>query len=250
MNFGVVLQTDPPARAVVELAQLSEVARLRLRVDLRLARALAGAVRHLLADPGLHHVGHGRADGDQPACRATGPLPPRCSPRSTTCTATAPSAASVGATPPYACSEASRPAWAPSSQAMGTIKELAEGRPAQLGEASVTIPWVRRQPPRGADGGLRPPCPGAGRPGGRRRHPPDRRPVHHRVGHRRWPVPRPRPLGATPPRSRCASLLRPTWATTWPHQRDQLRWFGGMVGNHVADIVERYGADAGACPTP
>jgi len=26
-----------------------------------------------------------------------------------------------------------------------------------------------------------------------------------------------------------------------PHQRDQLRWFGGMVGNHVADLVARYG---------
>ncbi|GAB3409051.1 LLM class F420-dependent oxidoreductase [Flindersiella endophytica] len=25
------------------------------------------------------------------------------------------------------------------------------------------------------------------------------------------------------------------------HQRDQLRWFGGMVGNHVADLVARYG---------
>jgi probable F420-dependent oxidoreductase len=29
------------------------------------------------------------------------------------------------------------------------------------------------------------------------------------------------------------------------HQRDQCRWFGGMVGNHVADIVSRYGS-AGA----
>jgi probable F420-dependent oxidoreductase len=28
------------------------------------------------------------------------------------------------------------------------------------------------------------------------------------------------------------------------HQRDQTRWFGGMVGNHVADIVARYGEDA------
>ncbi len=28
------------------------------------------------------------------------------------------------------------------------------------------------------------------------------------------------------------------------HQREQTRWFGGMVGNHVADIVARYGADA------
>jgi probable F420-dependent oxidoreductase len=31
------------------------------------------------------------------------------------------------------------------------------------------------------------------------------------------------------------------------HQRDQTRWFGGMVGNHVADIVSRYG-DSGAVP--
>jgi probable F420-dependent oxidoreductase len=26
------------------------------------------------------------------------------------------------------------------------------------------------------------------------------------------------------------------------HQRDQCRWFGGMVGNHVADLVARYGS--------
>jgi probable F420-dependent oxidoreductase len=27
----------------------------------------------------------------------------------------------------------------------------------------------------------------------------------------------------------------------WQHMRDQCRWFGGMVGNHVADIVAKYG---------
>ncbi|HUG75155.1 MAG TPA: TIGR03842 family LLM class F420-dependent oxidoreductase [Acidimicrobiia bacterium] len=32
------------------------------------------------------------------------------------------------------------------------------------------------------------------------------------------------------------------------HQRDQVRWFGGMVGNHVADLVERYGDDAEMVP--
>jgi probable F420-dependent oxidoreductase len=31
------------------------------------------------------------------------------------------------------------------------------------------------------------------------------------------------------------------------HMRNQTRWFGGMVGNHVADIVAKYGAD-GAVP--
>jgi probable F420-dependent oxidoreductase len=29
------------------------------------------------------------------------------------------------------------------------------------------------------------------------------------------------------------------------HARDQCRWFGGMVGNHVADIVARYGETSG-----
>ena len=32
------------------------------------------------------------------------------------------------------------------------------------------------------------------------------------------------------------------------HQRDQCRWFGGMVGNHVADLVDRYGDASGAIP--
>ncbi|PWK52490.1 methylenetetrahydromethanopterin reductase [Actinoplanes xinjiangensis] len=32
------------------------------------------------------------------------------------------------------------------------------------------------------------------------------------------------------------------------HQREQTRWFGGMVGNHIADIVARYGGDGGAVP--
>jgi probable F420-dependent oxidoreductase len=36
--------------------------------------------------------------------------------------------------------------------------------------------------------------------------------------------------------------------TDLEHARDQVRWFGGMVGNHVADIVARYGSDA-AVPT-
>ncbi|MGH8859974.1 MAG: TIGR03842 family LLM class F420-dependent oxidoreductase [Jatrophihabitantaceae bacterium] len=32
------------------------------------------------------------------------------------------------------------------------------------------------------------------------------------------------------------------------HARAQTRWFGGMVGNHVADIVARYGADGVSIP--
>jgi probable F420-dependent oxidoreductase len=36
-------------------------------------------------------------------------------------------------------------------------------------------------------------------------------------------------------------------STGLPHQREQLRWFGGMVGNHVADLIARYGTE-GAVP--
>jgi probable F420-dependent oxidoreductase len=32
------------------------------------------------------------------------------------------------------------------------------------------------------------------------------------------------------------------------HALDQCRWFGGMVGNHVADLVNRYGGDGAAVP--
>ncbi|WP_052851138.1 TIGR03842 family LLM class F420-dependent oxidoreductase [Streptomyces avicenniae] len=32
------------------------------------------------------------------------------------------------------------------------------------------------------------------------------------------------------------------------HAREQCRWFGGMVGNHVADLVRRYGPDSGLVP--
>jgi probable F420-dependent oxidoreductase len=35
--------------------------------------------------------------------------------------------------------------------------------------------------------------------------------------------------------------------TDWQHMREQNRWFGGMVGNHVADIVAKYG-DQGTVP--
>jgi probable F420-dependent oxidoreductase len=32
------------------------------------------------------------------------------------------------------------------------------------------------------------------------------------------------------------------------HAREQCRWFGGMVGNHVADLVTRYGGDGSTVP--
>jgi alkanesulfonate monooxygenase SsuD/methylene tetrahydromethanopterin reductase-like flavin-dependent oxidoreductase (luciferase family) len=36
--------------------------------------------------------------------------------------------------------------------------------------------------------------------------------------------------------------------TDLAHMRDQTRWFGGMVGNHVADLVARYGDSGETIP--
>ena len=53
---------------------------------------------------------------------------------------------------------------------------------------------------------------------------------------------------ATRTRSRSASPPPPTCGDDVAHMRDQCRWFGGMVGNHVADIVSRYGDGGGTVP--
>ena len=72
MNFGVVLQTDPPARRVIELAKLSESLGFRLCLDVRLAGPVARAVRDLLGDPGRDELGDRRPDGHQPALAQLG----------------------------------------------------------------------------------------------------------------------------------------------------------------------------------
>ncbi len=50
------------------------------------------------------------------------------------------------------------------------------------------------------------------------------------------------------PESIAFCVAAPMYIGTDPaHMRDQCRWFGGMVGNHVADIVAKYGTQ-GAVP--
>lgn len=128
------------------------------------------------------------------------------------------------------------------AQAMHVIKDLAEGREATLHDTPVRIPWVR-------DGKLEIWMAAYGPK------------ALALVGQQadgfilqtadpdiaRWTI------GAVREAARAAG--RPQDAVTIcvaapayvgpdiEHQRDQLRWFGGMVGNHVADLVRRYGTD-------
>ncbi len=128
------------------------------------------------------------------------------------------------------------------AEAMRVIKGLAEGREVMLHDAPIRIPWVRdgkleiwmaAYGPRAlalageqADGFIL------------QTADPDIA---------RWTVGTVRAAARAAGRDPAAitvCVAAPAYVgTDLAHQRDQLRWFGGMVGNHVADLVARYGED-------
>src|SRR6201986_4605654 len=65
-GFRRCLANHPASGAGGGVRAAGGAQRLRLRVDLRLAPALAGALRHLQPDPGADPQDHRRPDGDQP----------------------------------------------------------------------------------------------------------------------------------------------------------------------------------------
>jgi probable F420-dependent oxidoreductase len=125
-------------------------------------------------------------------------------------------------------------------ESMAAIKGLAEGRPVTMNGASVRIPWVKNGSlpmwlaaygPKAlalvgeaADGFILQ----CGDP-----------------SIARWTIGSVRAAASAAgrdPSSITICVAAPAYVgTDLPHQRDQLRWFGGMVGNHVADLVARYG---------
>ncbi|MQA11586.1 MAG: TIGR03842 family LLM class F420-dependent oxidoreductase [Pseudonocardiaceae bacterium] len=131
-------------------------------------------------------------------------------------------------------------------EAMHVIKELAEGRQVDLHGTPVRLPWVR-------DGRLEVWMAAYG--------PKALRMVgEHADGFilqtadpaiARWTIGEVREAARAAgrdPGGITVCVAAPAYVgDDVPHQRDQLRWFGGMVGNHVADLVERYG-ESGAVP--
>ncbi|MBA2442368.1 MAG: TIGR03842 family LLM class F420-dependent oxidoreductase [Rubrobacter sp.] len=127
-------------------------------------------------------------------------------------------------------------------EAMHVIKELAEGREIEAGGTPVRIPWVR-------DGRLEVWMAGYG-------------PKALELAGRRadgfilqladpavleWTVRRVRESAAAAgrdPQEVKVCVAAPAYVgDDLAHGREQCRWFGGMVGNHVADLVARYGED-------
>jgi probable F420-dependent oxidoreductase len=239
MDFGVVLQTDPPAQAVVDRMRLAEDSGFRygwtfdshmlwqepfVIYSLILAATRTMMVGPMVTNPGTRDwsviaslfatlndtfgnrtvCGIGRGDS---ALRVIGRRPTTL---------------------------------ATMSEAMRVIKDLAEGREVTHDGAALRIPWVR-------DGKLEIWMAGYGPK------------ALKLVGEQadgfilqtadphiaRWTIGSVRAAAAEAgrdPETITMCVAAPAYVgSDLPHQRDQLRWFGGMVGNHVADLVARYG---------
>ena len=126
------------------------------------------------------------------------------------------------------------------AEAITSIKDLAEGREATLNGVTVKLPWASasRLPVWGAGYGPK---------------------ALQVVGERadgfilqvadpdiaRWTIESVRAAALAAgrdPDDLTMCVAAPAYVgDDLAHQRDQLRWFGGMVGNHVADLVARYG---------
>jgi probable F420-dependent oxidoreductase len=132
-------------------------------------------------------------------------------------------------------------------KAMAVIKDLAEGREASLNDTPVQLPWVR-------DGRL-PVWMGAYGPkalelAGRQADGfilqlADPYLTRWMVDHVRDSAER----AGRDPGEVTVCVAAPAYVgDDLAHAREQCRWFGGMVGNHVADLVARYGDAGDAVP--
>ncbi|WP_232665057.1 TIGR03842 family LLM class F420-dependent oxidoreductase [Pseudonocardia sp. TRM90224] len=128
------------------------------------------------------------------------------------------------------------------------IRELAEGRPVDIEGTTVRIPWVAE--------GTRLPVWGAG-------YGPKALDLIGRVADGfilqladpylvEWTVKTVRAAATAAgrdPGDVTICVAAPAYVgDDLAHARDQCRWFGGMVGNHVADLVTRYGESSAAVP--
>lgn len=127
-------------------------------------------------------------------------------------------------------------------EAMRLIKDLAEGRAVDTPAGEVRIPWVR-------DGRLEVWMAGYGPKAlslvGRRADGfilqlADPVILEWTVGHVRRAA---EEAGRDPDEIKICVAAPAYVGGDIEHQREQCRWFGGMVGNHVADLVARYGED-------
>jgi len=242
MEFAITLQTDPPARRVVELARRAE----ELGFD-----AVWTFDSHILWQEPFVIYSQILSSTER---IKVGPLVTNPMTRDPTVTASlfatlndmfgnrticamgrGDSARRVLGLPPGNLADVEK--------AIGTIKSLAEGRAITAPGGEVQIPWVR-------DGQLDVWMAGYG---------PKALAVVGRVADGfvlqladplilRWTLGQVRRAAegaGRNPDDLAVCVAAPSYVgQNLAHQRDQCRWFGVMVGNHVADLVRRYGEDS------
>ncbi|AXX29496.1 N5,N10-methylenetetrahydromethanopterin reductase-related protein [Actinosynnema pretiosum subsp. pretiosum] len=245
VDFGVVLQTDPPARAVVESMRAAEGSGFGYgwtfdsvvlwQEPFVVYSQVLAATRNLVVGP---MVTNPTTRDWSVTASLFATLNDMFGNRTVCGIGRGDSALRVLGRKPATLAEL--------GSAMRVIKDLAEGREASPHGVPVRIPWVR-------DGKLEVWMAAYGPK------------ALKLVGEQadgfilqtadpdiaRWTIGAVREAAAgvgRDPASVTVCVAAPAYVgTDLAHQREQLRWFGGMVGNHVADLVARYG-DSGAVP--
>jgi probable F420-dependent oxidoreductase len=245
MDFGLVLQTDPPAQAVVDRMRVAEDGGFRYgwtfdshilwQEPFVIYPRILAATSSMIVGPMVTNPGT-RDWTVTASLFAT--LNDMFGNRTVCGIGRGDSSRRVIGQPPNSL--------ATLSAAMRVIKDLAEGREATHHDVTIKIPWVR-------DGKLEIWMAAYGPK------------ALKLVGEQadgfilqtadpdiaRWTIGAVRSAAAEAGRDPAAITMcvaAPAYVgTDLSHQRDQLRWFGGMVGNHVADLVNRYGT-GGAVP--
>ncbi len=242
MDFGIVLQTDPPARDVVRLMKDAEDAGFRYgwtfdscvlwQEPFVIYSAILAATSSLVVGPMVTSPGT-RDWSVMASTFAT--LNDMYGNRTVCGIGRGDSAHRVVGKPPSTLATV--------RDCMRVVKDLAEGRAVEMNEKTVQIPWIR-------NGRLEMWMAGYG--------PKALQTVgEHADGFilqcadpaiARWTI------GAVRDAARAAGrdpggiticVAAPAYVgDDLAHQREQLRWFGGMVGNHVADLVARYGSSS------
>lgn len=246
MNFGVVLQTDPPASRVVELAKLAE--------SLGFGYVWTFDSPVLWQEP---YVIYSQILSSTKSVRV-GPMVTNPLTRSWEVTASAfatlndmfgnRTVCGVGRGDSAVRVLGGRPASLETlGRAIRAIKDLAEGRTVMFDETAVRIPWVKNgqlDVLMAAYGPLALDLAGTAADG-----------VILQIGDPfiiKWAAGIVRAAvkdaGRDPAKFKICVAAPAYVGDDLASQREQLRWFGGMVGNHVADIVERYGATSGLVP--
>ncbi|EFL03506.1 N5,N10-methylene-tetrahydromethanopterin reductase [Streptomyces sp. SPB78] len=131
--------------------------------------------------------------------------------------------------------------------AIDTIRDLAEGRTAQLGDTEVRLPWVRdgRLPVWAAAYGPKALALAGARADGFILQLADPYLTAAMVEQVRTAA----SDAGRDPASVTICVAAPAYVSEdLARAREQCRWFGGMVGNHVADLVARYGSESASVP--